>query len=172
MLTHASNSVICTLGFVLTILLGNLPIACMISSSLCVLPWLLLLRQPSQPSGIQHLASAAPSNPLALPYGTTHAHWTSRLTYAIECLASLDRNPIAHFPRAQKRLASIVHLSRWHQALLCASPVQRSILHSFSQRGGTMWLEPARARSLFVECLPRPAFHLAFFLTKRRHGVA
>ena len=87
-------------------------------------------------SALQQLASAVPSNPLALPHGTTHAHWTSRLTYATEFLASLDHSPIAHFPRAQKRLASTVHLSRWHQALLCASPVQRSILHSFSQRGG------------------------------------
>lgn len=97
---------------------------------------------------LELLAPAPPSNPLTLPHGTTHAHWTSRLTYATEFLASLDHSPIAHFPRAQQRLASTTHLSRWHQALLCASPVQRSVLHSFSQRGGMVWLEPAPARSL------------------------
>ena len=55
MLAHASKSVICTPGFVLTILLGSLPIACMITSSLRVLPWLLLLRQLGQPSSSSHL---------------------------------------------------------------------------------------------------------------------
>ena len=87
-------------------------------------------------------------HPLALSHGTTHAHWTSRLTYATEFLASLDHSPIAHFHRTQKRLASTVHLSRWHQGLAVCFPRPALHLAFFLTDGGMVWLEPAPARSL------------------------